>query len=152
MSKTAATAADKILGMASIHKERSIDASPDDVWAALSDWGALHQRLVPGFVLDAHLDGDDRIVTFFNGMTVRELLVDLDEQARRLVWSVVDGPYTHHNGAAQVFPDGEGGTRFVWLADLLPNELAEQTDALMEQGIDVVKTTLEAAKTSELAR
>jgi hypothetical protein len=83
--------------MASIRKEILIDASPEDVWAAVRDWGALHQRLVPGFAVDARLDGDDRIVTFFTGTVVRERLVDLDDEARRLVWSIVDGPYTHHN-------------------------------------------------------
>ncbi len=136
-----------IPSMASIRKERLIDADPHDVWAALSDWGALHERLVPGFVVDARLDGDDRIVTFFNGTVVRELLVDLDDEARRLVWSVVGGPYTHHNGSAQALSDGDGHTRFVWIADLLPNELAERTDQLMEQGIDTVKQTLESLPT-----
>jgi hypothetical protein len=93
--------------MASIRKETVIDVRPDRVWSALRDWGALHERLVPGFVVDARLDGKDRIVTFFNGAVVRERLVDLDDQARRLAWSIVDGPYTHHNGCAQVFPDGD---------------------------------------------
>ena len=36
--------------MASIHKDIIIDASPDDVWDAVRDFGALHTRLVPGFV------------------------------------------------------------------------------------------------------
>src|SRR4051794_8802906 len=58
--------------MASIQKERTIEASPDEVWAALRDWGALHERLVPGFVVDTQLDGEDRIVTFFNGAVARE--------------------------------------------------------------------------------
>jgi len=98
--------------MASITREVLIDADPDDVWAALRDWGALHRRLAPGFVTDTRLDGDDRIVTFFNGMVLREVLVDRDDAARRIVWSVVDGPYTHHNGSAQVFA-AEAGTRFV---------------------------------------
>jgi hypothetical protein len=71
--------------MASVRKEILIDARPDDVWAALRDWAAPHERLVPGFVVDARLDGEDRIVTFFNGAVVRELLVDLDDDARRLV-------------------------------------------------------------------
>jgi Polyketide cyclase / dehydrase and lipid transport len=106
--------------MASVHTEILIDATPDDVWAALRDLGAVHERLVPGFVTDARLDGDDRIVTFFTGATVREVLIDLDEESRRLVWSVVDGPCTHHNGAAQVFATDDG-TRFVWLADFPPN-------------------------------
>jgi uncharacterized protein YndB with AHSA1/START domain len=129
--------------MASIRKEISIDAEPEDVWEALRDWGAPHQRLVPGFVVDAHLDGDDRIVTFFNGAVVREVLVDLDDGARRLVWSVVDGPYTHHNGAAQVFAEPEGRTRFVWTADLLPSEAAAITEEMMERGIGAVKEALE---------
>lgn len=129
--------------MASIRKEITIDASPEDVWAAARDWGALHERLVPGFVVDTRLEGDDRIVTFFNGTVLRERLVDLDDQARRLVWSVVDGPYTHHNGSTQVFPEEGGRARFVWAADLLPNDLAEVTDTFMEQGVNVVKKTLE---------
>jgi uncharacterized protein YndB with AHSA1/START domain len=129
--------------MASIRVERAIGAKPEEVWEALRDWGALHERLVPGFVVDTRLDGDDRIVTFFNGAVAREVLVDLDDEARRLVWSVVDGPYTHHNGAAQVFAEAEGRTRFVWTADLLPNEAAAPTGEMMERGIGVVKETLE---------
>ena len=128
--------------VATIRVERQIDASAEEVWDALRDWGAIHERLVPGFVTDAQLDGEDRIVTFFNGAVVREILVDLDEEGRRLVWSVVDGPYSHHNGAAQVFAEGEG-CRFVWTADLLPNEAAAPTAEMMEQGIEVLKETQE---------
>lgn len=131
--------------MASIRTETVIDASPEDVWAALRDWGAVHQRLVPGFVTDARLDGPDRIVTFFNGTVVRERLVDLDDDARRLVWSVVEGPYTHHNGSAQVLAESDDRARFVWIADLLPNELEARTAELMERGTSVVKKTLESA-------
>ena len=70
--------------MASIHKEILIDASPDHVWDALRDFGALHTRLVPGFVTDTKLDGDGRIVTFSNGTVAREILVDCDDTKRRL--------------------------------------------------------------------
>jgi uncharacterized protein YndB with AHSA1/START domain len=131
--------------MASITKERTIAADPEAVWDALRDWGALHERLVPGFALETRLDGDDRLVTFFNGAVARERLIDLCDQDRRLVWSIVDGPYTHHNGAAQVLVNDDGTTRFIWTADLLPDELAELTGELMERGIETVKSTLEAA-------
>jgi len=140
--------------MASIRKETVIDAPVEDVWDALRDFGAVHERLVPGFVVDARLDGDDRIVTFFNGAVVRELLVDLDDQARRLVWSLREGPYSHHSASAQVFPVEVGRTRFVWIADILPHELAGTTDDLMGRGTSVLKKTLEAqaaARSYELA-
>ena len=118
--------------MASIRKEIVIDASAQRVWDALRDWGALHVRLVPGFATDARLDGEDRIVTFFNGSVLRERLVDLDDDVRRLVWSIADPPYTHHNASAQVFADGTHRSRFVWTADLLPNELAGRAAPLAE--------------------
>jgi polyketide cyclase/dehydrase/lipid transport protein len=130
--------------MASIRKEILIEVRPEDAWVALRDWGAVHRRLVPGFVVDTRLDGTDRIVTFFNGAEARELLVDLDDEARRLVWSVVDGPYTHHNASAQIFSAGKGRARFVWVADVLPNDLAGRISELMERGTSVVKQTLES--------
>jgi uncharacterized protein YndB with AHSA1/START domain len=130
--------------MACVRKEVVIDTAPEEAWDALSDWAAVHQRLVPGFVVDARLGGEDRIVTFFNGAVVKELLVDLDDDARRLVWSVVDGPYTHHNASAQLFSDGDGKTRFVWIADFLPHEIAPHIDALMERGTAVLQATLES--------
>lgn len=129
--------------MASIRREVVIDAVPDDVWQGVRDWGGLHKSLVPGFVLDTRLDGGDRIVTFASGAVLREILVNLDDEARRLVWSVVDGPYTHHNGSAEVFAEGDGRTRFVWTADLLPNELAGPTAEAMEQGTNAVKKKFE---------
>jgi hypothetical protein len=131
--------------MACVRKEIVINARPEDVWDALRDWGAVHERLVPGFVVDAHLEGDDRVVTFFSGAVVRELLIDLDDGARRLAWSVREGPYTHHNASAQVFADGDRAARFVWIADLLPHELRGQMAALIDRGLGVLKATLEAA-------
>lgn len=129
--------------MASIRREVRIDARPQTAWAALRDVGALHTRLVPGFVTDVQLEDGARIVTFGNGMVARELIVDIDDEARRLVWSVVGGRMTHHNASAQVFPDDVGGCRFVWIADLLPNDVAPAIAAMIEQGIAVIKQTLE---------
>ena len=129
--------------MASIHREVLIQADPETVWDALSDVGALHRRLAPGFVTDVRLEEGARVVTFGNGLVARELIVDIDDKARRLVWSVVGGRMTHHNASAQVLPDAEGGSRFVWIADLLPHELAPGIAGLMEQGLAVIKRTLE---------
>ena len=131
--------------MPTIRREISIAAPPEKVWDALRDFGGLHERLVPGFVTDCQMDGEDRIVTFANGAVMREVLIDLDDEERRLVWTIVDGPYRHHNGAAQVFAEGDG-SRFVWTADLLAeDDVVAQTDEAMRVGVATVKKTLQAA-------
>ena len=130
--------------MASIRKEIATVASVDAVWSALRDIGALHTRLVPGFVVDTRLEPGARIVTFGNGMVVRELIVDIDNQAKRVVWSATGELLAHHNASAQVVADGNGRTIVVWIADLLPNEAASSIEAMMEQGMNAMKTTLDA--------
>ena len=132
--------------MASIHKEIAIRARPEDVWAAVRDVGAVHTRLVPRLLVDSRLEGDVRVATWANGMVVRELIVDIDDDARRFAYAAVGGRMTHHNASMQVFPDAEG-SRFVWITDLLPNELAEFVADLVEQGSAVIKQTLEASST-----
>ena len=133
--------------MASIRKVIEIDVPADDAWDALRDFGAVHRRLVPGFVVDGYLDGRDRVLTFFNGAAVRERLVAVDDESRRLVYTVVDGPLgsTHHNASAQVLVSRDGRTQFVWVTDVLPDELAPATSELMDRGIGVIKQTLESA-------
>jgi carbon monoxide dehydrogenase subunit G len=129
--------------MASIRMEILTKAQPDDVWDALRDIGALHTRLVPGFVIDTRLEPGARIVTFGNGMVVRELIVTVGDNERRVVWSAVGGSLTHHNGSAQVLPDPNGLTKVVWIADLLPDEAASAISVMMEQGMLVMKQTLD---------
>jgi carbon monoxide dehydrogenase subunit G len=110
---------------------------------AVRDVGAIHTRLAPDFVTDVKLEDSARIVTFANGMVAKELIVDLDDAARRLVWSVVGGRMSHHNGAIQVFPEGPG-CRLVWVADILPNELKTPIQGMMQQGMEAMKKKLEA--------
>jgi Polyketide cyclase / dehydrase and lipid transport len=132
--------------MASIIREIFIDADPADVWTALADFGAVHERLVPGFVVESVVDGPgSRVVTFFNGAVAREVLVGIDEDARRLAYSVVDGPLraTHHNASAQVVAEREGHSRFVWITDVLPDNLAAGIGEMMDRGLGVIKQTLE---------
>lgn len=134
--------------MASIRKEISVEASAEHVWEAVRDVGAVHQRLAPGFVVSTQLDGDARIVTFANGAVARELLVDLDDKARRLAYSVVESPLqlTHHHATIQVLPQGANRSRVVWIADVWPNEAADRVGPMMEQGSLVMKRTLDSLK------
>jgi carbon monoxide dehydrogenase subunit G len=130
--------------MASIRNEIVTSANPETVWDAIRDVGALHTRLVPGFVVDTKLEPGARIVTFGNGMTVREPIIDIDDKARRLAWAAIGGSLTHYNASVQVFAENGGGSRVVWIADLLPNEAAASIRAIIEQGMSIMKTTLDA--------
>jgi carbon monoxide dehydrogenase subunit G len=129
--------------MACIRKEVTIAASPDAVWDAVRDFGAVHKRLVPGLVADSRLEDGARIVTFANGMVVRELIVDIDDQARRLAYAAVGGRAAHHNASMQVFPEGETHSRLVWITDVLPDELTGPIRANVEHGSEIMKRTLE---------
>ena len=129
--------------MASVRKEIRIDAPVDRVWAALRDVGALHTKLVPGFVKDTQMEGDTRVVTFANGQVAREEIVSIDAAQHRVAWAIVGGQFRHYSGAAWVEADPKGGSRFVWTADLLPNDLAGDVEQMMTVGIAVVKRTLE---------
>ena len=120
--------------MASIHKDISIDAAPNDVWDAVRDFGAVHTRLAPGFVLEARLEGDVRILTFANGNIAREQLVDCDDQRQRLVYTIASERLNHHNASVQVLADSAAGSRMIWTADVLPNEIAPYIDAQMDLG------------------
>jgi carbon monoxide dehydrogenase subunit G len=130
--------------MASIRKEITVALRPDAVWDRIADIGALHTRLVPGFVVDTRLEPGARIVTFGNGIVAREAIVDQDDAARRLVWTIQQGRMTHHNGAIQVFPAEQGGSRIVWVADILPHELKDVVSGMMDQGMAAMKATLDA--------
>jgi Polyketide cyclase / dehydrase and lipid transport len=128
--------------MASIHKDILLDATPNDVWAAVADFGAVHRRLVPGFVLDARLEGDARIVTFANGTVARELLVDCSHARRRLVYAVISERVKQHSASVQVFAEGEARSRLCWIVDFLPNEIAPYIDAQMDQAALAMKQAL----------
>ncbi len=135
--------------MATLRREIAIDARPETAWDALRDVGALHTRLVPGFVTDVKMDvtpeEQARVVTFGDGTLAREVIVTVDPEARRVVWTIVGGRMTHHNGAAQVLAEGTG-CRFVWTADFLPDALTPAIAGMMGQAMPIIKATLERAE------
>ena len=131
--------------MATIQKEIEIARDRSVVWDAIRDVGAIHKRLVPGFVVDCKLEGDSRIVTFVNGMVMREVIVTVDDATYRHAWSARGEPFTHHNASVQVIAEGAPKCRVVWIADLLPNEIADTVEKMVSQGLGVMKRTLEGS-------
>ena len=91
--------------MGSITKYIDVAAPANAVWDAVRDFGALHERLVPGFVVGSTLEGDDgsdRVITFVSG-------------------AVAELP--------------RSGSRIEWTTDFLPDALGSTLDAMMEQGV-----------------
>lgn len=142
--------------MASIHREIMIGVDASQVWAALRDVGALHTRLVKGFVTDCRLergvDGEARFVTFANGVVAREQIVSVDDDTRRVVWSAAGGRLSHHNASAQVVDDSGGRSRVLWVCDLLPDAMAPAIAGMIEQGLQAMKATLEQAQPAPAQR
>ncbi|MDP9600643.1 UNVERIFIED_ORG: carbon monoxide dehydrogenase subunit G [Variovorax paradoxus] len=130
--------------MATVYKEFIVEADAAQVWAALRDFGAVHTRLAPGFLTACTIDAEGaRILTFANGLVAREVLVGIDDAHRRLAYTVTGGQAAHHHATAQVFDEGEGRSRFVWITDVLPDAMAAYVGPMMEQGGIAMKKALE---------
>ena len=130
--------------MTTLRETLHLHAPAAAVWDAVRDVGELHRRLVPGFVTEARLEDGARVLTFVNGVTVREEIVSVDDHSRRLVYAIPRGRFLHYQGTVEVEDDG-AGSRLVWTVDLLPDEHAADVHAMMRQGADVMRATLDGA-------
>jgi uncharacterized protein YndB with AHSA1/START domain len=98
--------------MGSVIKEIRIDASPEKVWAAISDFAEGPLRLGPGVFTDCTL------------------------------WLGGGSAAPHDNTSMQVFADGEARSRLVWIHDTLPDELTGWLSAAMDQIAPVFQQVL----------
>ena len=129
--------------MATLHNSVFIQVDPEKVWDAARDVGALHTRLVPGFVVDTQLEAEARIVRFGNGLVAREPIISIDDERKRLAWGAEGGQTKHYNAVLQVSPEGSG-SRVEWTTDLLPHEMAGPIQGMQEQALAIMKRTLES--------
>lgn len=129
--------------MATIHIERTIEAPSERVWEALRDFGALHTKTAPGFVLDTVVEGDVRTVTFAGGLVLRERLIAIDDERRRIVYSILADTFEHHSASNAVVPLDDGRCRLVWVVDFLPDGPKERITAMMHAGIEAIKASME---------
>jgi hypothetical protein len=68
-----------------------------------------------------------------------------------LAYTVTGGQAAHHHATAQVFEEGAGRSRFVWITDALPDAMAAYIGPMMEQGGAAMKATLEGRTVSAAA-
>ncbi|HEY5341977.1 MAG TPA: SRPBCC family protein [Candidatus Aquilonibacter sp.] len=129
--------------MATIRKSVLIDIPPERAWDAIRDVGNLHVRLFPHMLSDTVLEGDERIVTFADGRSVRETIVTVDDGEMRVAYAIIGGALRHYAAAVEVTPKNERSL-VQWTVDLLPNEAAERISRVMDGGLADMKSTLEA--------
>jgi Polyketide cyclase / dehydrase and lipid transport len=131
--------------MASIHKEITVEVTPEMAWSALRRIGDAHELFTPVLV-DGRLAGDTRTVRFANGMVVRERILAVDENRRRVAYTVLDGPgITYHHASMEIQNAGPGCSRFVWITDFLPEEVGPNLAPLIDQGAAALKRNLEVS-------
>lgn len=130
--------------MATLHIERTIQAPADTVWDSLRDFGALHTRVAPGFILDTVVEGDVRTVTFAGGLVLRERLIALDDDRRRIAYSILSDTFEHHSASNTVIAEGDH-CRFVWVVDFLPDGPKDRIEAMMNAGADAIRASMERA-------
>ncbi|RJL31880.1 SRPBCC family protein [Bailinhaonella thermotolerans] len=129
--------------MASVIREIDIDASPETVWEAISDFVGGPLRMGPGAFTDSRLvEPGVRALTFPDGTVVRERLIARDDEARRVVWGWISDDVVHDNTSMQVFADGPGRSRLVWIHDTLPDELSGWLATAMDRLIPLLRRSL----------
>ncbi|MFE9323655.1 SRPBCC family protein [Nocardia sp. NPDC052278] len=133
--------------MATIRTEIVIDASPQHIWDVVRDVGAVHKRLLPGRVADTRIQGVERFLTFPDGHIIRELIISIDDETRRMAYSVADGArpsLDYHHASFEVRSEGEHG-RLIWITDVLPDTIAPEIRIRTEYGIKEMKQAIEAS-------
>lgn len=131
--------------MAYFQCETSLHVPAPAAWDALRDVGNLHTRLVRGFVVDCRFDGETRFITFANGMTTAERIVSVSEALMRVSWSARSERLAHHNASAQVVPLTPSTCRVIWSVDVLPDAMAPAIEAMVQTGLQAIRSTLESA-------
>lgn len=55
------------------------------------------------------------------------------------------GRLEHHSASSQIWAEGADRRRFIWTADVLPDALDAYVSGMMDEGMAVMKRTLEQA-------
>ena len=130
--------------MGSVIKEIAIDAAAGIAWSAVRDVGNVHTRLVPGFVTETTLADGIRTVAFANGIVIREAIVTIDDERRRIAYASVGGQAKHHNASIEIVSEGDTACRLIWTTDILPDALASFILGNVEAALPIMKKTIEA--------
>lgn len=116
-----------------------VAATPDEVWAVLSDVRTIPQWF-PG-VVHAEFDGTFRILRLADGSTLRARVVTADPVLRRFQYSFVEGlpvPIRMHLGTLDILEDAVGSL-IIYSQQIEPDELGAVVGPAVSGGIDGIE-------------
>ena len=129
--------------MARAKSEVSIDRSPDDVWKLIREFGGLADYM-PG-VESCTLDGDVRTLEMM-GIEIKEQLREIDDETRRLTYSVVESPMSNmvsHEATIAVDPEGSG-SHVTWSVEVEPDDLLPIFQGAYDNAVAALKKKFES--------
>lgn len=128
--------------MSTATAELAMNATPDAAWAVVRDFYGIGGWM-PG-IETCEADGDDRLIGMM-GMTIREHLVNLDEEGKALTYSITDGAPVESHEATITIHDADGGSRVTWDVTATPDDMANLMQGLYQQALEALKTKVETA-------
>jgi carbon monoxide dehydrogenase subunit G len=129
--------------MANGKSEISIDTDPDEIWKLIRDFGGLAQYM-PG-VDSCTLDGDVRTLQMM-GIEIKEQLRAIDDDTRRLTYSVVESPMNNlvsHEATIAVEPEGTG-SHVSWTVEVEPAEMLPVFQGAYDNAVSALKAKFES--------
>ena len=128
--------------MASATAQASIARNPDDLWKVIREFGDL--SYMPG-IESCTVDGDVRTVGTM-GIEVKEQLRDLDDDTRRISYSIVESPMSNmvsHLCTISVEAEGDG-THLTWTVEVEPDDLLPLFQGIYEGSVAALKDKFES--------
>ena len=129
--------------MASATAEASIARKPDDIWKVVREFGAVGDYM-PG-IDSCTVDGDVRTVGMM-GIEVKEQLRDLDDDTRRISYSIVKSPMSNmvsHLCTIAIEAEGDG-THVSWTVEVEPDDLLPLLQGIYEGAVVALKDKFES--------
>lgn len=126
--------------MATITKTTHLSTSSDKVWEVLRDPGRANELIT--FLGEVTVEGNTRVCALGDDV-LEELVVGIDDEARRFVYSIRRSPFgfVHHQASMQAVPEVEG-TRLVWVTDFLPDEAGPGVDEALTAAVASIEAAL----------
>ncbi len=118
--------------MATINVSTTLAVPADQLWATVKDVGGVSGML--DVITESSLAGDTRSCTMADGGQLTETILSVDDEHRRVAYTITDSPFPieAHAASMQVTDAGGGRSTFQWITDVKPDAMADGLRPLME--------------------